>query len=294
MAFYATAFRDFGERKGTQIMVGLTLPLGHRTSVNVSAQGSAGARSGEVEVDRPAIVPGDWGFRAFASASGGGDRAMADHEFGQVTYKSAFNQVFAGVDRVAGHTTVQAEMVGALALVDHGLFASNRIDDSFAIVDTGTPGIRVRQENRDVGRTDSHGRLLVPDLRSFELNQLSIEPLDAPVDAAVTVTRKGVRPQDRSGVVVKFPVKVDHGALLRLVDGGGKPLPLGSSATLKSTGAAVPIGYDGEAYLVDLGSRNQVLVDLPDGGRCVVSFGFKPVANQIPTLGPLTCRESLQ
>jgi outer membrane usher protein len=294
VAAYATVFRDFGEKKGTQVMVGLTLPLGHRTTASVSAQGSSGARSGQVEVDRPAIVPGDWGFRAFASANGAGDSAMSGHEFGQVTYKSGFGQVFAGVDHAAGHTIVQAEMRGALALADRGLFASNRIEDSFAIVDTGTPRIRVLQENREVGRTDSHGRILVPDLRSFETNQLSIEPLDAPVDAEVKVTRKSVRPQDRSGVVVKFPVKIDRGALLRLVDGSGKPLPVGSSATLESSGAAVPVGYDGEAYVVELGNRNQVLVDLPDGGKCAVSFDFKPAANQIPTVGPLTCRESLQ
>jgi outer membrane usher protein len=293
VAAYANAFRDFGEKKGTHVMVGLTLPLGRRTTTSVSAQESHGARSAQADVDRPAIVPGDWGFRTFVSASGAGD-AMSGHEFAQLTYKAGFGQIFTGVDHVAGHTVVQTEMRGALALADHGLFAANRIDDSFAIVDTETAGIRVRQENRDVGRTDSHGRLLVPDLRSFEMNQLSIEPLDAPVDAEVTVTNKSVRPQDRSGVVVKFPVKVDHGALLSLVDGNGKPLPVGSSATLESSGAAAPVGYGGETYVVGLRSRNHVVVDLPDGGRCAVLFEFKAAANQIPTVGPLTCREALQ
>lgn len=294
MAVYATVFRDFGEKKGANFMVGLTLPLGHRTSASVSAQGSSNSRFGQVEVDRAAVIPGEWGYRAFASGSGGGNRGMSDHEFAQVTYRSGIGQVFAGIDHVAGHTTAQGEIQGAVAFVDSGLFASNRIDDSFAIVDTGTPGIRVRQENRDVGRTDSHGRLLVPDLRSFELNQLSIEPLDAPVDAEVTVTRKKVRPQDRSGVVVKFPVRIERGALLRLVDGSGKPLPVGSSATLKSSGSAVPVGYDGETFVVDLQSRNQLLVERPDGDKCLVSFDFRAARNQIPTLGPLTCREAVQ
>lgn len=294
MAFYATMFRDFGEKKGTHVMVGLTLPLGHRTSASVSAQASRGSTFGQVEVDRSAVVPGDFGFRAFASGSGGGHGGMSDHEFGQVTYKSGFAQVYAGIDRVAGHTTAQAEVQGAFAFADGGLFASNRIDDSFAIVDTGTPRIRVMQENQQVGRTGSRGRLLVPDLRSFELNQLSIEPLDAPVDAELTVTRKKVRPQDRSGVVVKFPVTIHRGALLRLVDGSGKPLPVGSSAILKSSGTAVPVGYDGEAYVVDLHNRNEVLVERPDGDKCLVAFDFKAAPNQIPTLGPLTCRESLQ
>jgi P pilus assembly protein, porin PapC len=88
---------------------------------------------------------------------------------------------------------------GALSVLDGGVFASNRIEDSFAIVDTHAAGIRVRQENRDVGRTDSHGRLLVPDMRSYDINRLAIEPLDAPMDADVPVTSREVRPRDRSG-----------------------------------------------------------------------------------------------
>src|SRR6185312_10634860 len=101
MAVYATVFRDFGEKKGTHVMVGLTLPLGRRTSVSASAQASSGSRFAQVEVDRPAVSPGEWGFRAFASGSGGGNGGMSDHEFGQVTYKSGFGQVYAGVDQVA-------------------------------------------------------------------------------------------------------------------------------------------------------------------------------------------------
>ena len=101
------------------------------------------------------------------------------------------------------------------------------------MVDTGgVPGIRVRQENRDVGRTDSRGRFLVPDLRSFEINQLSIEPLDAPITADVPLTRREVRPQDRSGVIVRLPVTNKRSALVRLVDPGGKPIRVGSFATL--------------------------------------------------------------
>jgi outer membrane usher protein len=36
--------------------------------------------------------------------------------------------------------------------------------------------VHVLQENRDVGSTNSSGRLLVPDMRSFDLNHVAIEP----------------------------------------------------------------------------------------------------------------------
>jgi outer membrane usher protein len=79
--------------------------------------------------------------------------------------------------------------------------------------------------------------------------------------------------------------------LVRIVDAAGKPLPVGSDATLSSTNAAVPIGYDGEAYLVDLQGRNKLVVVLPSGSRCAAEFEYKPEPGDIPAIGPVTCRE---
>jgi outer membrane usher protein len=175
------------------------------------------------------------------------------------------------------------------------LFASNTINDSFAVVDTNGVGhIRVFDENREVGRTDPAGKLLVPDLRSFDINHLAIDPNDVPLDATVPFFARKVRPQDRSGVVVEFPVKRSHGALLRLVDASGRPIGVGSVATLDATGAAVPVGYGGEAYLQGLKPRNRVSVVEPDGRRCAAAFAYRPQPGEIPAIGPVVCREEGQ
>jgi outer membrane usher protein len=172
------------------------------------------------------------------------------------------------------------------------MFVSNPIYDSFAIVDTGPMAhVHVLQENREVGRTNSSGRLLVPDMRSFDLNHITIAPTDIPPDAIVNDASREIRPQDRSGVVVRFPVKISHGALLQLVDEAGTPLSVGSIAQLRATGQTVPVGYDGEAYVENLGSYNAVSVERTDGRHCSVSFGYQPVPDEIPKIGPLTCRE---
>ena len=229
---------------------------------------------------------GEWGYQAYVSA---GDY---QHGFGQVQYKSPVSLFTAGVDTSAGQTTLRLESQGALSLVDRRLFASNTIYDSFAVVDTNRmPRIHVLQENRDVGSTDSSGRLLVPDMRSFDLNHIAIEATDIPADVAINDASRAIRPQDRSGVVIRFPIKFSHGALLRLVDEAGLPVPLGSSATLRATGAIVPIGYDGEAYIEDLGPHNKLTVERSDGRRCQVSFEYRPVPGNIPSIGPLRCLE---
>jgi outer membrane usher protein len=287
VSLYATAFSDFANRGGNGVMLGLTLPLWDRASATASASSEAGIRTGQIQVQQDATTIGDWGYRVLGAVD------HPDHEFAEVSYKSPWALVIAGADRYGSQTTMQAEARGALSFTGGGLFASNRIDDSFAVVDTnGVEGIRVRQENRDVGRTDSSGLFLVPDLRSFEINHVSIDPTDAPMDATVPFASREVRPQDRSGVIVRFPLTISHGALLRLTDESGKPLPVGSTATLHSTGIVVPVGYGGEAYLVDLQPHNQVDVEKPDGRRCTVSFGYRHTPGDIPTLGPLPCQDA--
>jgi len=286
MSIYATEFRAFtssssGSTNGLQ--VGLTIPFGRRSSVGVSGTSDG---SGQVQVQQSAAKIGEWGYQAFVSAP---DRP---HEFAQVRYKSPWALLTAGVDHSGGETTLHMESQGALSFVDGGLFPSNTVYDSFAIVDTSPMAhVHVLQENRDAGKTDSKGRLLVPDMRAFDLNHIAIEPGDIPADATMDITTREVRTQGRSGVVVRFPTKISHGALLRLVDEAGVAVPLGSTATLRATGTAVPIGYDGDAYVQDLSPRNNVEVELPDGRRCNVAFEYRPVPGEIPLIGPLRCEE---
>ncbi len=92
-------------------------------------------------------------------------------------------------------------MDGAIAVAGGGVFATNRIDDAFAVVDVGAPDVDVQFQNRPVGKTDGQGRILVPGLNSYEPNTVSIDPKNLPVDADVPATKEVVVPADRSGVV---------------------------------------------------------------------------------------------
>ena len=198
-----------------------------------------------------------------------------------------------GADRVDGQTAYRGEMQGSIAVADGSLFAANTIYDSFAIVDTDrTKNVEVLQENRPVGKTDASGLMLVPDLRSFDVNRLGIDPNDVPPDAEVGTITQLVRPQDHSGVVVHFPIHISRGALLHIVDDKGAFIPIGSTAHLAkpTPGTEVAVGYEGEAFVTGLGPRNTVLVTLPDGRLCSVDFGYRPVTGQIPDIGPLPCR----
>lgn len=284
VSFYATEFRDLSTGGSSGLQAGLTIPLGARRSIAVGGT-SEGAI--EVQAQQGVIRNGDWGYQAYVSHGGG-----AQQTFGIMQYKSPVGLFSAGVSDTSGQTTVRIESQGALSLVDRGLFPSNMIYDSFAIVDTAPVNhVRVYQENRDVGITDRSGRLLVPDMHAFDVNHIGIEAKDIPADADLGLDRRIVRPQDRSGVVVRFPIQFSHGALLKLVDRTGLPIPLGSTAMLLGASAPAPVGYDGEAYLEGLSAHNRVSVALVNGKRCTATFDYKPVAGDIPTIGPVVCQE---
>jgi outer membrane usher protein len=284
-SFYATEFRNLqSSASGSNgFQVGVTIPIGKYRSVSASGA-SDGSRQLQAQQSAPQV--GDWGYQAYVA---GGD---STHEFAQGQYKSAVGLFTAGVDRNYGLTTVRVESLGAISLVDKALFASNEIYDSFAVVDTSpVKNIRVYQENRYVGTTGKSGRVLVPDMRSFDLNHISIDPTDVPADVSLSSDKLTLRPQDRSGVVIKFPIHISHSALLRMVDQAGATVPQGSAATLLATAAVVPVGYDGEAYVEGLSPHNELSVEFPDGKHCSVVFDYLPLPGDIPTIGPLQCLE---
>jgi outer membrane usher protein len=287
LSFYATGFHDVTEGGNTGIMVGFSVPLGRRSSASAALNAGPNDAAEEVSAAQTPEMVGDWGYQVQASTGSFG------HQFGELQYMSRWGLVSAGADRTGTQTMGRAEAQGALSLMAEQIFASNTINDSFAVVDTnGIKGIRVLDENRPAGVTGSAGTILVPDLRAFEDNHISIDPTDVPIDAALPFSARNVRPQDRSGVLVRFPIHLTHGAVLTLVDPKGQPVPVGSTATLAASGAAVPVGYDGKAFIEGLHQGDNVVVIVrPDGRSCIAAFRYRPIPDEIPSIGPLQCQE---
>jgi outer membrane usher protein len=286
VSLYATGFRDFDKSGSSGISIGLTMPLGPRSSVSASMGNNAGSVSRQVQAQQSAVGVGDWGYRTLAA-----DGAVA-HQFAQVQYKSPWALLSAGADRAGSETTLSLQSQGALAFIDGSVFAANTISDSFALVDTnGLAGVHVLLENRVAGITNAKGQLLIPGLRGFDVNHLAVDPTDIPPDTTLNVAARAVRLPDNSGMVLRFAVSVSRGALLRLLDATGKPVPVGSAVTLLATGVSVPVGYDGETYVEGLEQNNEVAIELINGRRCKLVFAYRPVPGEIPVIGPLTCRE---
>jgi outer membrane usher protein len=166
------------------------------------------------------------------------------------------------------------------------------VNDAFAVVDTGgLQGVRVMRENRIIGETDAAGRIFIPDLHAFEINHLAIDPNDVPPDITLSSATHEIRPQDRTGVVVPFQIRRIPSALLRLVDEDDHPIPVGSAATLRSTGTVLPVGYDGLVYVEGVAEHDELNIEEPDGKRCIAAFTHHDLPGEIPELGPIPCQE---
>jgi outer membrane usher protein len=285
LSVIATAFGSIAGSRSFGAEIGLTYSFGPRTSgyAGITGDNSTGL-SGVAQIQRSASQVGDFGYNLLDQEGGFGRRLA------QVDYVSPFGRATAGFDSAPGYTAGRAEFRGALATLGGGVFATNYIDDSFAVVRSGdVPHIGVLYENRAMGQTGSNDRLLVPGLRAWESNTIALDPADMPLDVQAGSMLALVRPPEKSGVVVRFDLTRGKAAIVILVDGAGKLLPVGASVVANG-GAPTVVGYDGETYLQDLQPDNDIAVTLPGPSLCHASFKFAPEAGAIPRIGPLACQ----
>jgi outer membrane usher protein len=290
-SLFLTAFSDVSDRKTSGVFAGLSIPLGDSSSAGGPAFASTGVSSTPsgtnvtFEAAKPMQPePGSYGWRVTDSEGSAPYRSAAG------SYRSSVGQFDGYVQQAGGSTGGTAQVQGAVAVMGGGVFLSNRIDDAFAVVDAGAPGVDVLYENRPAGKTNAQGLLLIPSLRSYQKNQIAIDARDLPVDAEAPMTRDVVAPADRSGVVVGFGVKTDvKAAVLVLSDKNGHFVEPGSQGRLEGANEAFVVGYDGRAYVKGLGVTNTIVVG--DGAnQCRASFAFTPQKNSQVVIGPVVCQ----
>ncbi len=282
---YVTGFHDFASRSSSGFTGGISFTFGPRSAGAISGNAGGGTSAEMLQASQSARTDGDTGYQLIEGLG----RPARHLAVG--SYRSPWGVLEGGVD-VEGHeTSLRTDVQGALAFTDGSLFATNTIQDSFAVVDTGAPGIEVLRENRPYGRTDASGKLLVTDLRAYDANRLAIDPMDVPVDSDVGDTMRLVRPQDRSGVIVRFPVRSSRGAVVRLSDMAGVSIAVGSTARLENgpQGADLVVGFDGEVFVTGLEAHNVVAVRPLEAPPCLARFDYKPVAGTLPDIGPIRC-----
>jgi outer membrane usher protein len=270
----ATAFAELGGHRNAGLFAGLSIPIGGDAMASTAVSADKHGVDMIADVSKPlGEEPGSLGWRTSFSQGRSAEGSAA------VSYRSSHGRAEATVGHSISGTTATAQFDGAIATMGSGIFLTDRIDDSFAVVETGLPDVGVFYENRPVGVTDARGRLLVPGLHAYQKNQIAIDTTNLPVDADVATTQDVVAPADRAGVRVDFRVRTNIDAAVLVLSGpDGQPLETGSQGTINGNQEFV-IGYDGRAYVKGLTRKNTVVVETAKGS-CQASFGYTPKANK--------------
>jgi len=282
------AFRDFGQNGNTGFYVSLGISMGANTSATLTTGRQSGEAVHSANAQRIPDYAGDWGYGVQAG------QGLADYRQGWVQYLGRYGRVTAGAQRFDGPTQATLSENGAIVLMNGEVQASRQISDSFAMVSTeGRADVPVLSSNRLIGRTNSRGYLVVPDLNAYQRNRISIEPGDLPADARIETTEREVVPRSMAGVNASFGVTRYTAASVIIEDASGRVAPLGTRVRHLESGEETVVGYDGLTFVDNLQADNTLILD-HQNRKCSLSFHYeRPTDGSLPTFGPLRCDAAL-
>jgi outer membrane usher protein len=280
----ASAFQDEDNHRNAGFSIGISILLGASVSGMARMEGGQDGSSGTLEAVR-SLGPsaGDFGWRLRDS------EGAFPYREAIASYRSGIGVLDIGANQGASGSSALIQLSGAVSTLGGEVFASDRIDDAFAVVQTGLEGIEVFNSNQPIGVTDSRGMLLVPSLRAYQVSLISIDPSGLPPDAELPTSRELVAPADRAGVVLPFLIRRDAGAAIvefRLPD--GQVMPPGAAGQVEG-GDDFVVGYDGAAFIRHLKAKNVAKISQ---GRtiCRADFDFAPQPGEQVRIEAVVCR----
>ena len=282
--FLATSVE--GSSSGTTYAVQLTIPLdnGMVSSSNVTQR--AGTTEAYTGVSRNLSEHSGVGWRALA-----GSRSEQSYAEGGLYYLGDRGLLTADLSESALQQTTRLGAQGGLVLMDGRLFASRRLQESFALVEVpGYANVGVGFQGRVLTHTDADGVALLPRLLPYQSNSIRLDPAELPISAELDSIEMTAVPAGRSGVKLVFPVRSGRGALIRIVLDDGEPAPAGAVLRLAGDDKEFFVARHGEAFVTGLQPRNVLRLQWGEQ-TCDMDITLPPgTPDDIARVGPVICR----
>jgi len=155
--------------------------------------------------------------------------------------------------------------------------------------------VRVYSSNQLIGRTNSRGDLLVPNLLPYYGNRLRIDDRDVPLEYDVQAVEKTIAPPFRGGAFVDFTVRQVRtvtGSIVIKVNGADVPPAYGQITLGSGDNAPVsPLGALGEFYFENVAAGTYDAVTEYAGGKCTSKLEIPAAKTDVIKLGLLTCEQ---
>lgn len=267
---------------GTTLTAFFVMPLDH--NLVISAQASEQDTYGSV-VQNP-YHENNLGWRVLAGRIQG-----LSHQEGGVNYLGRYGQLTADASTSSAQNTLRLGARGGLVLADNSLFATEHVDQSFALVEVpGYDNIGVGLGNNVLTHTNGSGVALVPRLMPYQNNSVRLAPDDLPVSAELDNIEQYVVPAWRSAVKVLFPVRGGRGALLKIILDDGLAAPAGAVVNIEGDTEEYYVARRGEAFVTGLETTNHVVLKWNDQ-QCKFDVTLPAkTEDDIPRIGPLVCK----
>ena len=262
----------------------LVMPLDVLASASLSSTRQDGKSEHVLDVRQSLPADEGWATRSRVT----GTDAHRPRVDAGLTWQNAVAQWSADASHAGSSDSIRLGMNGSLVMAGGVTRAVRQLGDAFAIVSVpGYPGIDVFHENLRVARTDASGFAIIPRLRAFESNTVSLDTLKLSLATELSAPRRTVTPGRRAGVLLQFKASKTHGALVRVVNENGDPVPAG--ALLSIRGESFPVASNGEAWVTGLDQETDAIVKWP-GQRCGLRIPVADATKVRPRIGPLTCK----
>ena len=281
------AVKTYGASGDVALTATLTVPLTSRDWASVSQNIVRASRNGNRD-DTSATLQ-----RNLPAGEGFGYRLVArspSELTADLSYQNDVGTYELDATRVDGAGAVRASVAGGVGFIAAHAFASRAITESFGVVRVDDyDGVGVMLDNQPVARTGAGGYAVVPRLRAYDANAISVVERDLPLDAQVDRLRVEAIPYYRSGVLIEFPIRRSHGATFRLRLDDGGDMPAGALVDVIGGDAAFPVALGGEVYVTGLKARNRLRASW-NGRSCEFAADLAATRDPLPDLGVIACR----
>jgi len=292
-------YRNFRqERSVNEFFAGLTYYPWTDTSLSASYRRTEDTNSYTVQAQKNQPVGEGWGYRFSAGKTDSPEASVTSvNPFVQYNAKRGiFSAEYVGefADPGRNRESYRLSAAGGVAYVGGAFGLSRPVTDSFGLVTVDNlAGVRVFQNNQEVGRTDARGRVFVPEMGSYVENQISIADKDVPMDYSLGEVSRLVSPPLRSGSVIRFEARKYRAVTGKLgvkVDSGIRPVEYHEIRTMvDGKELSFPTGKGGEFYLENLGPGAYDATFEFEGRKCGVALRVPESEETIVDLGGITC-----
>lgn len=209
---------------------------------------------------------------------------------GTLQAQSPYGYYEAGYQRAGQTGSTQLTMAGGIAAIGGGLYATRPLQQGFALIQVpGVEGVRGYFENQEVGRTNSSGNLLVPNMLPYYGDGLSIADRDVPFGYDIGKLRELVAVPNHGGAVVRFDVARGE-SVTGTLRAGSKPAAFGEvSVNVAGRERSSPISETGQFYLEGIPAGLHHATLHFGGESCGIDLRVGTTKETLQDLGALSC-----